>query len=90
MMGPVIFLVLLLGVAALMYYRNEWVFKQSTAHIEAAYAFVIKKAATGEHIEGKPYYHCIAPYNTMLYKFWLWNLSDFTTDREKFDEVYSK
>ncbi len=90
MMGLVISLLLLLGVAAFAWYRNEWVFKQCTAHIHAAYNFVTDKASAGKFILGDPYYHCIASYDKMFYKFWLWNLSDFATDQEKFDEVYSK
>ena len=90
MMGLVISLLLLLGAAAFMWYRNQWVYKQCTGHIEAAHALVMKKCTAGVYILGEPYYRCIASHGTMMWKFWRWNLSDFATDQEKFDEVYGK
>ncbi len=89
-MGLVIFLVLLLGVAAFAWHRNNWVFDQRGEHIEAVFTFVTKKAREGEFTPGDSHYSCIASYDTMFRKFWLWNLSDFVTDQERFDELYGK
>ena len=90
MMGLVISLLLLLVVAALAWYRNEWVFKQCIGHNEAVYDFVMAKASAKVYISSVPYYDCLVSYNKMVCKFWLWSLSDFVVDQEKFDEVHGK
>ena len=90
MIAPVIFLLLLLGILAFMWYRNQWVFEQGTRHLEAVHAFVLRKCEAGEYILGEPYYRSLVSYDKMFWKFWRWNLRDFATDQEKFDEVYGK
>ncbi len=90
MMGLVISLLLLLGAAAFAWFRIQWVFKQQTKHNEAVFDFVMRKAGAKEYISSVPYYDCLVSYDTMFYKFWLWSLSDFVVDQEKFDEVHGK
>ena len=90
MMGLVIASLLLLGVAAFAWYRIQWVFKQRSGHLEAVYDFVMAKASAKVYISSVPYYDCLVSYDKMVCKFWLWSLSDFVVDQEKFDEVHGK
>lgn len=72
-----------------MLYRNMWVYRHRMEWAENVADFTTHLVATGKYSSSyhQRCYDAIEDYDTMVWRFWLWDLEDFVLDYETYYEV---
>lgn len=74
----------------LMQIRNAWTYKQVSKHTAEVYTRCVEMINSGEYNLQKieRMYECLASYDKILRRFWVWDITKFVTDAEAYRWIH--